>query len=66
MGDRADHQYEIYLNGLVGVLPALPTDLTRLEGLAAERMAPVPSAGSAAARAAAARDAPTGRPGTGC
>ncbi|WUD76731.1 lactate 2-monooxygenase [Streptomyces sp. NBC_00510] len=42
MGDRADHQYEIYLNGLAGVLPALPTDLTRLEGLAAERLAPGP------------------------
>ncbi|MFD8073532.1 lactate 2-monooxygenase [Streptomyces sp. NPDC059718] len=42
MGDRADHQYEIYLNGLAGVLPALPTDLTRLEELAAERLAPGP------------------------
>ncbi|MFI8181292.1 lactate 2-monooxygenase [Actinacidiphila glaucinigra] len=42
MGDRADHQYEIYLNGLAGVLPALPTDLTRLEALAAERLAPGP------------------------
>ncbi|MFG2302111.1 lactate 2-monooxygenase [Actinacidiphila glaucinigra] len=42
MGDRADHQYEIYLNGLAGILPALPTDLTRLEALAAERLAPGP------------------------
>ncbi|MFF3252609.1 lactate 2-monooxygenase [Actinacidiphila glaucinigra] len=42
MGDRADHQYEIYLNGLAGGLPALPTDLTRLEALAAERLAPGP------------------------
>ncbi|MFF7678801.1 lactate 2-monooxygenase [Actinacidiphila glaucinigra] len=42
MGDRADHQHEIYLNGLAGVLPALPTDLTRLEALAAERLAPGP------------------------
>lgn len=42
MGDRADHQYEIYLNGLVGVLPGLPTDLTRLEALAAERLGPGP------------------------
>ncbi|MEU1623469.1 lactate 2-monooxygenase [Streptomyces sp. NPDC005722] len=42
MGDRADHQYEIYLNGLAGVLPALPTDLTRLEALAAERLDPGP------------------------
>ncbi|MEU4094636.1 lactate 2-monooxygenase [Streptomyces sp. NPDC026673] len=42
MGDRADHQYEIYLNGLVGVLPSLPTDLTRLEELAAERLGPGP------------------------
>ncbi|WP_431965773.1 lactate 2-monooxygenase [Actinacidiphila sp. bgisy160] len=42
MGDRADHQYEIYLNGLAGVLPALPTDLTRLEELAAERLAAGP------------------------
>ncbi|MDX3237811.1 lactate 2-monooxygenase [Streptomyces sp. ME03-5709C] len=42
MGDRADHQYEIYLRGLAGVRPALPTDLTRLEALAAERLAPGP------------------------
>ncbi len=34
----ADFQYEIYLRGLEDVLPALPTDLTRLEPLARERL----------------------------
>jgi L-lactate dehydrogenase (cytochrome) len=34
----ADFQNEIYLHGLTGELPELPTDLTRLEGLAAEKL----------------------------
>jgi lactate 2-monooxygenase len=34
----ADFQFEIYLNGLNDVLPSLPTDLTRLEALARERL----------------------------
>src|SRR5689334_24985442 len=34
----ADFQFEIYLNGLNDVLPTLPTDLTRLEALARERL----------------------------
>lgn len=40
MADRADYQYEIYLNGMAGQRPSLPTDLTRLEELAAERLGP--------------------------
>jgi lactate 2-monooxygenase len=35
----ADFQNEIYLNGLTGVVPPLPTDLTRLEPLAKEKLA---------------------------
>ncbi|MBV8931368.1 MAG: alpha-hydroxy-acid oxidizing protein, partial [Kutzneria sp.] len=35
---HADFQNEIYSGGLSGVRPALPTDLTRLEALAAERL----------------------------
>ncbi|MEU6345619.1 lactate 2-monooxygenase [Streptomyces sp. NPDC046977] len=38
MADRADYQYEIYLNGMAGLRPSLPTDLTRLEELAAQRL----------------------------
>ncbi|MQY08315.1 lactate 2-monooxygenase [Actinomadura macrotermitis] len=38
MGSLADFQNEIYLQGLGDVLPALPTDLTRLEALAERRM----------------------------
>ncbi|MDN3359352.1 lactate 2-monooxygenase [Actinomadura sp. DC4] len=34
----ADFQNEIYLNGLSGVVPPLPTDLTRLEPLAREKL----------------------------
>jgi L-lactate dehydrogenase (cytochrome) len=34
----ADFQNEIYLNGVAGVVPALPTDLTRLEPLAKEKL----------------------------
>ncbi|MDX3076211.1 lactate 2-monooxygenase [Streptomyces sp. MI02-7b] len=40
MADRVDYQYEIYLNGMAGLRPSLPTDLTRLEELAAERLGP--------------------------
>ncbi|MFF3561273.1 lactate 2-monooxygenase [Streptomyces sp. NPDC002574] len=40
MADRADYQYEIYLNGMAGLRPSLPTDLTRLEELAEERLGP--------------------------
>ncbi|MZD56065.1 lactate 2-monooxygenase [Streptomyces sp. SID5606] len=38
----ADFQYEIYLNGLTGAVPRLPTDLTRLEELAEHRLGPGP------------------------
>ncbi|MFC3348631.1 lactate 2-monooxygenase [Streptomyces echinoruber] len=38
----ADFQYEIYLNGLTGAVPRLPTDLTRLEALAEQRLGPGP------------------------
>jgi lactate 2-monooxygenase len=34
------YQDEIYLNGLSGALPALPADLSALEDLARERLAP--------------------------
>ncbi len=41
MGQRwADFQYEIYLNGMSGATPRLPTDLTRLEELAEHRLSP--------------------------
>jgi lactate 2-monooxygenase len=40
MSSPADFQNEIYLSGLGDVLPALPTDLTRLERLARKRMSP--------------------------
>ncbi|NGO80160.1 alpha-hydroxy-acid oxidizing protein [Streptomyces sp. YC504] len=41
MGQRwADFQYEIYLNGMTGATPRLPTDLTRLEELAEHRLPP--------------------------
>jgi lactate 2-monooxygenase len=42
MSALADFQYEIYLNGLSDVLPSLPTDLTRLEALAQQRLAKEP------------------------
>ncbi|MFC4534128.1 lactate 2-monooxygenase [Sphaerisporangium dianthi] len=38
----ADFQYEIYLNGLTGAVPRLPTDLTRLEELAERMLGPGP------------------------
>ncbi|MEU4128562.1 lactate 2-monooxygenase [Streptomyces wuyuanensis] len=38
----ADFQYEIYLNGMTGAVPRLPTDLTRLEELAGHRLGPGP------------------------
>ncbi|MET9622218.1 alpha-hydroxy-acid oxidizing protein [Streptomyces sp. NPDC006464] len=38
----ADFQYEIYLNGMTGAVPRLPTDLTRLEELTARRLGPGP------------------------
>ena len=40
MGAFAGYQNEIYMAGLQGVLPDLPTDLTRLEALAGERLPP--------------------------
>ncbi|NBM15722.1 lactate 2-monooxygenase [Streptomyces sp. GC420] len=40
--DWSAYQYEIYLNGLNDEVPRLPTDLTRLEELAARRLAPGP------------------------
>ncbi|MBL1094699.1 MULTISPECIES: lactate 2-monooxygenase [Streptomyces] len=54
----ADFQYEIYLNGMTGAVPRLPTDLTRLEELAEHRLGPGPvgyvagSAGSGSTAAA--------------
>ncbi|HEY8983170.1 MAG TPA: lactate 2-monooxygenase [Streptomyces sp.] len=39
---RSDFQYEIYLNGLTGAVPRLPTDLTALEGMAERRLGPGP------------------------
>ncbi|WEO93804.1 lactate 2-monooxygenase [Streptomyces sp. FXJ1.172] len=35
----ADFQYEIYLNGMTGAVPRLPTDLSRLEEMAVHRLA---------------------------
>ncbi|WP_201724824.1 alpha-hydroxy-acid oxidizing protein, partial [Streptomyces antimycoticus] len=40
--DWAAFQYEIYLNGMTGAVPRLPTDLTRLEELAEARLGPGP------------------------
>lgn len=38
----ADFQYEIYLQGMSGAVPRLPTDLTRLEELTERRLGPGP------------------------
>ncbi|ANP51183.1 isopentenyl diphosphate isomerase/L-lactate dehydrogenase-like FMN-dependent dehydrogenase [Streptomyces griseochromogenes] len=38
----ADFQYEIYLNGMSGAVPRLPTDPTRLEEMAEHRLGPGP------------------------
>jgi isopentenyl diphosphate isomerase/L-lactate dehydrogenase-like FMN-dependent dehydrogenase len=38
----ADFQYEIYLNGMSGAVPRLPTDPTRLEELTEQRLGPGP------------------------
>ncbi|CAM5307410.1 lactate 2-monooxygenase [Streptomyces fumanus] len=38
----ADFQYEIYLNGMTGAVPRLPTDLTALEALTERRLGPGP------------------------
>lgn len=38
----ADFQYEIYLNGMKGAVPRLPTDLTLLEELTERRLGPGP------------------------
>jgi lactate 2-monooxygenase len=38
----ADFQYEIYLNGTTGAVPRLPTDLTRLDRMAEQRLGPGP------------------------
>ncbi|GAQ55960.1 lactate 2-monooxygenase [Streptomyces acidiscabies] len=38
----ADFQYEIYLDGLTGAVPRLPTDLTALEEMAGRRLGPGP------------------------
>ncbi|MET9431405.1 lactate 2-monooxygenase [Streptomyces sp. NPDC003036] len=54
----ADFQYEIYLGGMTGAVPRLPTDLTRLEELTERRLGPGPvgyvagSAGSGSTAAA--------------
>ncbi|MEV1201631.1 lactate 2-monooxygenase [Microbispora rosea] len=42
MATWADFQYEIYLNGMTGAVPRLPTDLTRLEEMAERRLGPGP------------------------
>ncbi|MCH0567393.1 lactate 2-monooxygenase [Streptomyces sp. MUM 2J] len=41
-GHWADFQYEIYLNGMTGAVPRLPTDLTRLEEVTERRLGPGP------------------------
>ncbi|MEU6411793.1 lactate 2-monooxygenase [Microbispora sp. NPDC046933] len=38
----ADFQYEIYLNGMTGAVPRLPTDLNRLEEMVERRLGPGP------------------------
>lgn len=38
------YQSEIYLAGLTGAVPELPTDLTRLETLARDHLGPVSTA----------------------
>jgi lactate 2-monooxygenase len=40
--DWSAFQFEIYLNGLSGAVPRLPTDLTRLEQVAQARLGPGP------------------------
>jgi len=40
--DWAAFQYEIYLNGMTGAVPRMPTDLTRLEETAERRLGPGP------------------------
>ena len=40
--DWSAFQFEIYLNGMTGAVPRLPTDLTRLEEVAAARLGPGP------------------------
>ncbi|MGI8332840.1 lactate 2-monooxygenase [Actinomadura scrupuli] len=52
MSPLADFQNEIYLNGLADQRPSLPTDLTRLEGLA-ERTLPAEAYGYVAGSAGA-------------
>jgi lactate 2-monooxygenase len=44
MGVLAEYQRDIYLDGLRGLLPVLPTDLDALERVAAERLEPRPFA----------------------
>ncbi|MFC4332830.1 alpha-hydroxy-acid oxidizing protein [Streptomyces andamanensis] len=41
-GHRADFQYEIYLRGMTGEVPRLPTDMSRLEELTERRLGPGP------------------------
>ncbi|AXI80016.1 lactate 2-monooxygenase [Peterkaempfera bronchialis] len=40
--DWSAFQFEIYLNGMNGTVPRLPTDLSRLEEMAAQRLGPGP------------------------
>ena len=40
--DWAAFQYEIYLNGMTGAVPRMPTDLSELEALATRRLGPGP------------------------
>ncbi|MBS2962911.1 lactate 2-monooxygenase [Actinocrinis puniceicyclus] len=40
--DWSAFQYEIYLNGVAGTVPRLPTDLSRLEQVAEQRLGPGP------------------------
>jgi lactate 2-monooxygenase len=58
-----DFQFEIYLNGLTDVVPTLPTDLTRLESLAKEKLSR--SAYDYVAGSAGTPRAPTARPSAG-
>ncbi|MGE7434869.1 lactate 2-monooxygenase [Kitasatospora sp. NPDC001175] len=40
--DWSAYQFEIYLNGVAGIVPRMPTDLTRLEEVAGRWLAPGP------------------------
>ena len=69
MGAFGSYQNEIYLGGLGDDLPELPTDLSRLEALAEERMPATAFgyvAGSAGSEATARANPPPSSPGASC